>query len=276
MHSLQDADRAAHGRIVGRLGVRAVIECMEEHGLIGAGAGSGGGAGGRKDAKRSGGGAGKAVIEALLPKSVHARDSSGRVNYVAFLRRFGVDAPRVVGVRMLQLLLGSSAAAAQAAAQLQAADSRANGRVTGVLRHAVALEALQSVAPGMTAEQISAAISCFPAGGKAHKSSNGSADGSAAAAAAAVAVDYGLMLRAHARHVQGGAAARTRGSVAEWLEAEAAPVERRNFDELMGMLAAYEQKRGLRGAGGHAAAADGSVTLALGPRLRVTMQFHME
>ena len=270
MHSLQDADRAAHGRVVGRLGVRAILECMEEHGLIG-----GGGAGGKRAAaKRSGGGgggAGKAVIEALLPKSVHSRDSSGRVNYVAFLRRFGVDAPRVVGVRMLQLLLGSSAAAAQAAAQLQAADSRANGRVTGVLRHAVALEALQAVAPGMTAEQISAAISCFPAGGgKAHKSAGGSA------AAAAAAVDYGLMLRAHARHTQGGAAARMRGSVAEWLEAEAAPVERRNFDELMGMLAAYEQKRGLRGAGGHAAAADGSVALALGPRLRVTMQFHLE
>ena len=284
VHSLQDADRTAHGRVLGRLGVRAVLECLEEHGLtavalaalprvVGGSGGSnsgssGGSGGGGRKWKGLSSSASKALIDALLPGSLHARDSSGRVNYVEFLRRFGVDAPRIIGVKMLALLFSSSAATAQATAQLQAADSRVNGRVTGVLRLGAALEALQAVAPGMTAEQISAALACFPAGVSRDNSGGGSGGSSSS-------VDYGMMLRAHARHSLGGDSACLRGSVAEWLESQAAPVERRNFDELMALLAAYEHKRGLRGAAAPQQAGDGSVTMALGPRLRVTMNFRM-
>ncbi len=64
-----------------------------------------------------------------------------------------------------------------------------------------------------------------------------------------------------------------RGSVGEWLENTASPIERRNFFELLQLLSAFERKMGLQQARALARPHEEGITLQLGSQLMVRLQF---
>ena len=66
-----------------------------------------------------------------------------------------------------------------------------------------------------------------------------------------------------------------RGSVGEWLEKSASPLERRNFFEFLTLLTNFERKTGLQQARTAQDTEEGDVTLQLGTRLKVVMRFLM-
>ena len=70
-------------------------------------------------------------------------------------------------------------------------------------------------------------------------------------------------------------APRTRNNVEDWLREVACPMEQHNFEDLMRTLAAFEHRHGLSSAQQEQRTGGNSIMLALGPRLKVSMSFHV-
>lgn len=64
------------------------------------------------------------------------------------------------------------------------------------------------------------------------------------------------------------------GSVGQWLETSASPMERRNFFELMFLLSNFEKKLGIQQA--KRATQGGGVTIQLGSKLKCTLEFNVD
>merc|ERR1719198_574332 len=63
------------------------------------------------------------------------------------------------------------------------------------------------------------------------------------------------------------------GSVGEWLQSAATPLEKRHFVELIGMLDDFEQRCGLANPNRERVDPTGKITLTLGPSMNLEMRF---